>query len=66
MKRWEFVNKREREELRRTSPEERLRIVSGLMLSAKKFGWDKKLEKETEAVRERWIRLKEIYSSRKA
>ncbi len=66
MKRWELVNNREREELRRMTPEERLSIVSGLMLSAKKLGWDKKLEKETKAVRERWVRLKEIYRSRNA
>lgn len=61
MKRWELVNEREREELRRTSMEKKLEQIDILMNSARQFGWGKKLSSEDKEVWQRWNLLREKY-----
>lgn len=62
--RWEAVNQFEREELRRTPPEVKLRQLAALMLTARALGWEEKLSEGTEEVRERWRRLQKAYDGR--
>jgi hypothetical protein len=62
--RWEAVNQFEREELRRTRPEVKLRQLAALMLTARALGWEEKLSEGTEEVRERWRRLQKAYDGR--
>ena len=57
-RRWEIVNEAERQELRETTPSEKLKQLSVLMGWVKDFKWDDALKSEELEVRERWIRLK--------
>jgi len=59
--RWQRVNAAEIEELRRMSPEEKLRQTAALMESAGAFGWDKSHAEEDQRVRERWNRLRKAF-----
>lgn len=59
--RWELVNEAEREELRNTSAELKLRQLAVLMASVKTFGWAEALADEEAEVRERWNRLRKAY-----
>lgn len=61
VRRWALVNAREREELRATPPEQKLRQVAALMASVHLFGWDRALAAEEDDVRSRWVRLKHAY-----
>jgi len=62
-KRWETVNKAEKQELRETSAFKKMQQLAALMSSIKAFvGWDDILALEENKVRERWNRLKEVYS----
>lgn len=60
-RRWELVNEAERQELRETTPEKKLRQLATLMEWVKDFGWSKALKSEEKEVRERWIKLKRLY-----
>ena len=62
--RWDRVNAAEREELRSTSPEVRLRQLGTLMEWAKAFGWTDSLAAGEEEVRARWLRLREALGVR--
>lgn len=56
---WAAVNQVIIEEARRTTLEERLRILNSLYLSGESLGWDRKLRaEEDEVIRERWQRLR--------
>ena len=57
-RRWEAVNEREREELRRTPPETKLRQLNTLMNSARRLGWREGDDEEDAEVRDRWNRLR--------
>lgn len=61
VRRWALVNAREREELRATPPEQKLRQIAALMASVHLFGWDRALAAEEDEVRSRWIRLKSAH-----
>ena len=59
---WAVVNQFVIDEARRTTPEERLRSLNSLYISARLFGWNENLRtKEEQAVRERWRRLREKF-----
>ena len=58
-RRWELVEAAEREELRSTSPEQKLRQLAALMASVKALDWDAALQADEQAVRSRWMRLRE-------
>ena len=60
-KRWKIVNDAEREELRGSSPELRLRQFAALMASVDAFGWRSALEEGVDEVRKRWQRLRSHY-----
>lgn len=60
-RRWKAVNAAEREELRRTPPEHKLRQLAALMASVKELGWDEELAEEEAEVRDRWKRLIKAY-----
>ncbi len=57
--RWELVRKVETAALRNTSMDSKLRQVAALMESRKAFGLDPQREAETQAVRERWERIRQ-------
>lgn len=57
-KRWEAINARQRDELRKTSYIQKLQKLSALMASVKLMGWDKSISIGEEEVRERWKMLK--------
>lgn len=57
-KRWEAINARQRDELRKTSYIQKLQKLSALMASVKQLGWEKSFSIEEEEVRERWKKLK--------
>jgi hypothetical protein len=59
-KRWELVNKAEREELRRTPMEQKLRQLAAMMAAARELGWTEKMAEEEGEVRERWMRLRRV------
>jgi hypothetical protein len=61
MNRWKRVNKFERDELRQTSLEEKLRQLAALMFSCDEFGWTDRLAAESTVVRERWQKLRSAY-----
>lgn len=61
VRRWALVNAREREELRATTPDQKLRQVAALMDSVQLFGWDRALAAEEDEVRSRWARLQRAY-----
>jgi len=59
---WAAVNQFVIDEARRTTPEERLRSLNSLYLSARLFGWNENLRrKEEQTIRERWQRLREKF-----
>ena len=60
-KRWEAVNAIEIEELRRLTPEERLRQFFALMELGKRMGWRTSTDEEIAMVRDRWNRLRKAY-----
>ncbi len=59
--RWKRVHEAEREELRRTPPEVKLRQLAALMASVEQLGWSEALAAGEEVVRERWKRLRKAY-----
>jgi hypothetical protein len=59
--RWKQVNQAEIEELRRTSPETKLRQLAALMASVDQMGWRESLDAEAALVRERWNQLRRAY-----
>lgn len=56
--RWKAANAAEREELRATPIETKLRQLAAMMASVKSFGWDESLQAEEIEVRKRWGRLR--------
>jgi len=60
--RWKAVNSAEKEELRKTSGAKKLRQLAALMSSAKSLGWTEALASEEVEVRNRWNRLRRVYS----
>jgi hypothetical protein len=56
-KRWELVKEIELAELRRTSMDTKLRLLSALMASRSLFGIDPDRENDAQLVRDRWARL---------
>jgi hypothetical protein len=61
--RWQAVNDAEREELRRTSPEVKLRQLEALFAMSQQLGWTAALAAEEAEVRERWNRLRKAYGA---
>jgi len=59
--RYEAMEAIEREELRRATPEQKLKQLETLMQWVLDFGWDEALREGEEEVRARWIRLKKHY-----
>ncbi len=59
-RRWVLVNAAERQELRSTSLELKLRQTAALMASAESLGWTEQLASEESAVRERWNHLRQV------
>jgi hypothetical protein len=57
--RWRLVNARTAQEIRDASPEEKLRETAVMFEAAHSLGWVDRLAQDEEAVRERWILLKE-------
>lgn len=58
LERWRLVGEMEAAELRRTPMETKLRQLAALMQARRVFGVEPSREMETEAVRERWARIK--------
>lgn len=61
LKRWRLVNEREREELRNTPVEEKLRQLGSLHALATGLGWHDTLAEGQEEVRQRWQRIRKAY-----
>jgi hypothetical protein len=59
--RWKRINDFQAEELRRTTPAERVRQIFRLMKLAKAMKWETSSAEEIEEVRSRWRRLREAY-----
>lgn len=59
--RWQMVNAAEREELRKTPLEVKLRQLDALMSSVRQLGWSAALTAEEDLVRARWQKLKAAY-----
>lgn len=62
MRRWRIVNDAERRELQSMSSEAKLLQLERLMRTARLLNWKTSTEEEDEAVRQRWMRLKEHVS----
>ncbi len=60
-KRWQMVNDAEIEELRNTSPAEKLRQTATLMASAQALGWSDSSNTDETSVWERWQQLRKKY-----
>lgn len=58
VERWRLVNEFERDELRRTPLEVKLRQVEVLAQAAEALGWREALEADDERVRDLWRRLR--------
>lgn len=58
--RWEAVKKAQDEELAATSMAEKFRQLTGLLASARRFGWTEDLAVEEDKVRQRWIKLRQV------
>ena len=58
--RWELVRELETAELRRTSTDTKLRQLAALMESRHLFAANPDRDSEAQAVRERWLRLRQI------
>ena len=56
--RWKFIHDFEREELRRTPPEHRLRQFFSLLELARTMDWQTSTPEEIEEVRRRWRKIK--------
>jgi hypothetical protein len=56
-KRWDLVKEIELAELRRTSMDTKLQLLSALMASRSLFGVDPERENGMQLVRDRWARL---------
>ena len=56
--RWKLVREQEILELRCTSMETKLKQLSALMASRQIFGMDPDRERDAQAVRERWVKLR--------
>ena len=61
LKRWQRINAYEREELRATLPETRLRQFFSLLEMARSMNWQTSTVAENEEVRARWNRLRKAY-----
>jgi hypothetical protein len=59
--RWRLVNEAEREELRATPMELKLRQLAAMMASVDQIGWTEALAAEQAEVRERWKQLRKAY-----
>ncbi len=59
--RWAMVGAAERDELRATSMDKKLRQLAALMASVAKLGWDEALAAEETEAREQWRRLRQAY-----
>ena len=57
--RWRLVNARTAQEIRDTSPEEKLRETAVMFEAAYSLGWVDRLAQGEDRVRARWILLKE-------
>jgi len=64
-RRWKIMNELELEDLRNTPPETCLRQLESLYASVDVLGCREALEAGEQKVRERWIRLKDMYGIRK-
>jgi len=58
MARWKIVNDFEREELRRTPIDTKVRQLAAMMRMARALGWDAESQGEVDHVRSLWVRLK--------
>src|ERR1041384_1553012 len=58
LKRWRLVNQYEIEELRRTTPEQVIEQLESLNEFAESLGWLSDEEREVDAVRQLWARIK--------
>lgn len=63
--RWQIVNDFEVDELRRKTPEDKLRELASLMASVRHFGWETVTPEEVERARESWLELYKAYGSAK-
>jgi hypothetical protein len=59
--RWQRVNEAERDELRNTPLEVKLRQLAALMASVDQLGWREGLAAEETQARDRWKRLRRAY-----
>ena len=60
MDRWKIVNDFEREELRRTPIETKVRQLAAMMAMALRLDWHTSTDAELRLIRERWVRLKKV------
>jgi hypothetical protein len=58
--RWAALKEAEDEELASTSMAEKFRQLTGLLASARRFGWTEDLAVEEDKVRQRWIKLRQV------
>lgn len=63
--RWEIVNEAEKQELRKTTINQKLHQLTTLMQWVRDFKWDESLKSEEINVRERWIKLKRLNHEKK-
>ena len=59
--RWKAVEEAEREELRATPLEMKVRQLAALMAAAHELGWSEALAAKEAAVRERWMKLRKAF-----
>lgn len=55
--RWDLVHEVELEELRRMTPDEKLRDLAMLMQVVRDCGWEETLAADKAVARERWLKL---------
>jgi hypothetical protein len=60
-KRWEAINAAEREELRSTPIDLKLRQLAAMMTMARQLGWTQALAAEEDTARSQWCRLRRAY-----
>jgi len=63
-KRWRIVQRAQKQELRLTSPDQKLRQLAVMMESVNAMGWRDALASEEAGVRMRWNRLRTAYGCR--
>ena len=61
MRRWALVNALEKETLKATPVDDKLRQLAVLMISADRMGWKMKMETEVREIRDRWNKLRKVY-----